>query len=549
VSGFFNLRVLLGVGMSFGAVLFALFAVARPQVLTRARADVPNRLSLAPSGSVQEAWVVRYDGPQHSADSANDLAIDASGNVYVTGGSAVSGGPPDYVTIKYNSAGEQQWIADFSGGVNTANFANAIALDDSGNVYVTGIGWGFGNDSDYATVKYNSSGEQQWVARYDGPGHNLDTATAIAVDGTGNVYVTGRSPGLGTNYDYATIKYNASGQEEWVARYNGLGNARDGARAIGLDDSGNVYVTGISVGSGTDFDYATIKYSPSGEEQWVARYNGPGNGSDSGYALVVDGSGNIYVTGVSVGLGTGFDAVTIKYSPSGEEQWVARYNGPANNYDAAYAIALDGSGNVIVTGSSISTTSPDYDYLTIKYNPAGQQQWVARYRGPANNADEAAHIAVDRVDNVYVTGASTGLGTDYDYATIKYSPSGEEEWVARYNGTGNFGDVAYGVAVDSSGNVYVTGSSAGTGTNSDYVTIKYVQAPLPTPTPTATASPTPTQTPTPTPSATATATATPTATATSTPTPTPTPRATPTPRSSPAPRPRPSPPPRPIAPR
>jgi len=180
-----------------------------------------------------------------------------------------------------------------------------------------------------------------------------------------------------------------------------------------------------------------------------------------------------------------------------------------------------------VTGSSISTT--DYDYLTIKYNAAGQQQWVTRYRGPASGQDEATHITVDRVDNVYVTGYSTGLGTDYDYATIKYSPSGDEQWVARYNGTGNFGDVASGVAVDSSGNVYVTGSSDGPGTNSDYVTIKYVQPPLPTPTPTATASPTPTQTSTPTPSATATATATVTPTA----------RPSPPARSRPTPAPRP----------
>ena len=526
-SAFLNLRVLLCVFMSFGAVLFSLFPVTRPQAGIRERAGPPNRLSLAPSGGVHEAWVVRYDGPKHFADSANDIALDGSGNVYVTGGSAVSSGPPDYVTIKYNSAGQQQWLADFSGGNNTANFANAIALDASGNVYVTGIAWGYGNDSDYGTVKYNSAGEQQWVARYDGPGHNLDTATAIAVDSAGNVYVTGRSPGLGTYYDYATIKYSASGQEEWVARYNGPGNDNDAARAIAVDGSGNVYVTGVSTGSASDFDYATIKYSPLGEEEWVARYNGPGNGIDSAYAMAVDGSGNVYVTGISFGSGTDYDATTIKYSPSGEELWVARYNGPGNGYDAGYAIVLDGSGNVIVTGSSISTT--DYDYLTIKYNAAGQQQWVTRYRGPASGQDEATYITVDRVDNVYVTGYSTGLGTDYDYATIKYSPSGDEQWVARYNGTGNFGDVASGVAVDSSGNVYVTGSSDGPGTNSDYVTIKYVQPPLPTPTPTATASPTPTQTSTPTPSATATATATVTPTA----------RPSPPARSRPTPAPRP----------
>ena len=523
--------------MLFGAVLVALFAAARPQVPTHEREAAPNRFALAPSGSVQEAWVVRYDGPQHFADSANDLAIDALGNVYVTGGSAVSGGPPDYVTIKYNSAGEQQWIADFSGGNNTANFANAIALDDSGNVYVTGIGWGYGNDSDYATVKYNSSGEQQWVARYDGPGHNLDTSMAIAVDPSGNVYVTGRSTGSGTNYDCATVKYSPSGKEAWAARYNGPGNGYDEGRAIAVDGSGNVYVTGPSFGSGTDYDYATIKYSPSGEEQWMARYNGPGNGSDFAYGLAVDGSGNVYVTGASLGSGTEHDFATIKYSPSGKEQWVARYNGPGNNSDGGYVIALDGSGNVIVTGSSVGTTYPDYDYATIKYNPAGEQQWLARYNGPAGDRDEPTNITVDRVDNVYVTGYSTGLGTDYDYTTIKYGPAGEQEWVARYNGPVNGGDVAYAVAVDTFGNVYVTGSSDGN--NSDYATIKYVQPPLPTPTPTATASPTPTQTPTPTPSATATATATPTAT------PTLTPRPSPTPRFAPTPRPRPTPPPRP----
>lgn len=341
--------------MFFGAVLVALFAAARTPVRTDERAAAPNYFSLVPSASVQEAWVVRYDGPQHSADSANDIAIDTLGNVYVTGGSAVSGGPPDYVTIKYNPAGEQQWLADFSGGNNTANFANAIALDDSGNVYVTGIGWGYGNDSDYATVKYNSAGEQQWVARYDGPGHNLDTAMAIVVDSSGNVYVTGRSPGLGTNYDFATIKYNASGQEVWVARYNGSGNDYDEARAIALDDSGNVYVTGGSFGSGTDFDYATIKYSPSGEEEWVARYNGPGNGSDFAYAMKVDSSANVYVTGWSMGSDSS-DYTTIKYNSDGQEQWVARYNGPANDADGGNAIALDGLGNVIVTGSSVGTT-------------------------------------------------------------------------------------------------------------------------------------------------------------------------------------------------
>jgi hypothetical protein len=92
-------------------------------------------------------------------------------------------------------------------------------------------------------------------------------------------------------YDYATIKYDASGAEQWVARYNGPGNLDDSASAIALDDSGNVYVTGYGAGSGTSLDYATIKYDTSGAEQWVARYNGPGNFNDDARAIAVDGSG------------------------------------------------------------------------------------------------------------------------------------------------------------------------------------------------------------------------------------------------------------------
>jgi uncharacterized delta-60 repeat protein len=534
-SAFFNLRVLFGVIVLFVGVLVAVFAPARADVRRvnpNVQANRPTQFRNAPSGGVQQAWVARYNGPANDSDSAVAMAIDGSGNVYVTGGSA-SPLTPDYVTIKYDSAGEKQWLARFAGPDDDADFANAIAVDGSGNVYVTGIAWGYGDDSDYGTIKYNSSGEQQWVGRYAGPAHSLDTAMAIAVDGAGNVCVTGRSPGVGTGYDYATIKYSASGQEEWVARYNGPGNSDDAARAIAVDAAGNVYVTGQSFGAGTYFDYATIKYNPDGQEQWVARYNGPGNDTDVAYGIAVDGSGNVYVTGASVGSGTDFDYATIKYNSSGQEQWVARYNGPVNDSDGANAVAIDGLGNVYVTGYSTGSGT-GYDYATIKYSASGQQQWVARYNGPANDLDGAIAIAVDGSGNVYVTGYSTGLGTDYDYATVKYSASGQEEWVARYNGTGNRGDVAYGIAVDGLDNVYVAGSSFGLGTTTDYTTIKYVQAgTTPTPTPTPTASPTPTATPT--------ATLPPTPT----PTPTPTPRMTPTPRVQPTPRSRPTPAPRP----
>jgi hypothetical protein len=133
-----------------------------------------------------------------------------------------------------------------------------------------------------------------------------------------------------------------------------------------VDGSGNVYVTGPSSGSGTAYDYATIKYISSGVQQWVARYNGPGNDWDEAYSLAVDGSGNVYVTGESFGSGTWQDFATIKYNSSGVQQWVQRYNGPGNGSDGATSLAVDGSGNVYVTGGIVA--SPDDNYATIKYS-------------------------------------------------------------------------------------------------------------------------------------------------------------------------------------
>src|SRR5206468_11506423 len=147
---------------------------------------------------------------------------------------------------------------------------------------------GLGTNFDYATVKYDSTGQEQVVARYNGPGNGDDDANAIAVDVSGNVYVTGQSTGLGTGFDYATIKYDSAGQEQWVARLP----ASSIAVAIAVDGSGNVYVTGRGTGSGPLPDYATVKYDSAGQEQWVARYDGPRNGGEVANDIVVDAGGN-----------------------------------------------------------------------------------------------------------------------------------------------------------------------------------------------------------------------------------------------------------------
>jgi len=427
-----------------------------------------------PAFAQTEAWVARYDGPGHRDDHARAVAVDTSGNVYVTGESWVPGRTDEYATVKYDSAGNMQWLARYSGPTNGPDHAKALAVDVSGNVYVTGHSVGPGLSWDYATVKYDSTGKELWAARYNGPGDSADYANALAIDTDGNVYVTGGSyaalpfarMGENNHTDYATIKYDSEGNEKWVARYNGPGNRDDNARALAVDSLGNVYVTGDSWHT-TNTDYATVKYDSAGIQQWAARYNGfPGNYYDDAHALAVDASGNVYVTGMSR-----HDYATIKYDSAGSEQWVARYNGPGNGFDQASALAVDASGNVHVTGWSPGVRS--IDYATIKYDSAGTERWIARYNAPGNNADFAKALALDISGNVFVTGHSDAYITGTDYATVKYDSAGNEQWVARYNGLGSQYDVATAMALDHQGNVHVTGYSWN-GSNVDYATVKYV---------------------------------------------------------------------------
>ncbi|MFC1794678.1 SBBP repeat-containing protein, partial [Planctomycetota bacterium] len=462
--------------------------------------------TIASAVDVIEEWVTRYNGPGNYDDNAEAMVVDDSGNVYVTGHSYGSASHQDYATTKYDSDGIEQWVARYNGPGNYQDTPRAIAVDAFGNVYVTGYSYGDGTSSDYATIKYNSDGIEQWVARYNGPGNGNDLVFAMAVDDIGNVYVTGESYDKDSRLDYTTIKYNGDGRRQWIATYKGPGNYNDSAKAITLDALGNIYVTGYSYcGADTREDYATIKYNSSGRRLWVAKYAGPSGPPYSAYdvanAIVVDASGGVYVTGYSDGGATSYDYATIKYDSDGIEQWEARYNGLGNMYDYAHAIALDSSGSVYVTGYSDNNETRQ-DYATIKYDSSGSQLWVAMYNGPANNNDRACSILVDPSDNVYVTGYSHDWDTSLDYATIMYDLVGNEVWVATYdgpvydgnvvmdtsdsdssiptvNGPDNDCDYAYAMALDRSGNIYVTGGSFGIETRYDFATIKYSQEDTP----------------------------------------------------------------------
>ena len=438
-------------------------------------ADYYTAMYAAANGAL--FWENRYNGPANSDDYAEAVAVDGSGNVVVTGFSD-NGSNLDYYTAKYAALdGALLWEQRYNGPANGDDHAVSLALGPNGTVAVTGSSSATNGTADYATVVYRVyvPVTEAWVHRYNGPANSNDYANAVAVDGRGNVVVTGASDN-GTNWDYYTAKYAAAdGALLWEKRYNGPANSYDEAYAVTVDGSGNVIVTGSSISSGSE-DYYTAKYAAAdGALLWENRYNGPGNDEDDGNAIVVDAGGNVVVTGGSDN-GTNDDYYTARYAAAdGALLWEKRYNGPGNNSDIATAIALDRSGNVVVTGQSIGSGS-GYDYYTAKYAEAnGALLWEKRYNGPANGYDFASAVAIDSNGNVVVTGGSHN-GTNYDYYTAKYAAmDGVLLWEHRYNGPANGNDFAYAAAIDSNGNVVVTGYSDN-GTNTDYYTAKYAAA-------------------------------------------------------------------------
>lgn len=395
--------------------------------------------------------------PAPAIDSrASAIAVDRSGNVFVTGFSNAL-----CTTIKYDAAGKRLWLRQLSG--NPA----AIATDAAGNVYVAG-----GNHAaaswDVMTVKYNNDGKLLWQKIYAGPAGDSDEASAVAVDGSGNVYVTGFSTDSNGKKDFCTIKYDAAGKQKWVKRYNGRADGDDRASAIALDAAGNAYVAGRSERPKTGTDFTTIKYDTAGTRKWVKHFSGPFDGDDAANSLALDASGAVYVTGTFQTQLASWDCATLKYSAGGKLQWLRRYNGPDNSGDRGIAVAVDAAGRICVAATSPGKMN---DFAAIQYDSAGAERWASRYDG-VGGQDEAEAMAVDGSGNVVVIGYSWSA-TEADYATVKYDSAGVEQWRKRYNGPANKADYPKAVAVDADNNVYVTGYGAHATRGNDFVTIKY----------------------------------------------------------------------------
>jgi len=318
-----------------------------------------------------------------SSDYGNAIAIDSLGNVYVTGESWSSWGAPlnphvggpDIFVAKLNSNGILQWNTYMGSGFGEGN---AITLDDSTNIYVTGRSaqtWGapVNGIGEAFVAKLDNSGALQWHTFMGAP-DDFILSYGIAVDGAHNVYVTGNcneswgSPVnafTGISRDVFVVKLNSEGELQWNTFMGASDNGADDSNGLAVDGLGNVYVVGASQSSwGTPINAYTgiweafvAKLDNNGVRQWHT-FMGAADGREYGQGIILDNLGSIYVTGYSNDWGTpdnahaGYlDAFVAKLDNNGVQQWNT-FMGASDAYDYAYGVVLDGLDNIYVVGKS-----------------------------------------------------------------------------------------------------------------------------------------------------------------------------------------------------
>ncbi|MCD4769657.1 MAG: SBBP repeat-containing protein, partial [Bacteroidales bacterium] len=429
--------------------------------------------------------VVVYDGENNSAEDISDAVF----------------------TIKdENQPGTQNWLWALSGGSPDTgyDYGNSVSVDNNENVYVAGY---FAGTATFGNTTFTSSGGHDiFIAKYDTYGNGIwakkaggsydDEAYGTALDENGNIYVTGCFEGVASfgtftlvsagGSDIFITKYDSNGNEVWAVRAGGYDDLN--SRCIEADSNGNILITGffrgtVSFESTTLYcagnrDFFIAKYSSAGNLLWVKQ--GGGSNYDRGYNLTTDNDNNVYATGYFGGTATfgttvltctgKRDVFIVKYDETGNLIWIWQAGGPEYSYGRG--ITVDINYNSYITGSFEDTAyfgndtliaDGTYDVFTAKYDINGNYLWVRQAGG--NDSDRAYSATVDDENNVYITGyyrsvamfddttSLTSMGST-DNFVVKYNSEGDVIWAKSAGGP--YVDTPYDIAFKNK-NIFITG--------------------------------------------------------------------------------------------
>jgi len=361
---------------------------------------------------VSYLWNTTWGGSRE--EEFRGLQIDNSDNLFLGGYTEVSSSSFDMLLVRYDVDGIEQWNRKWGGTSNEK--CNALAIDSLNNVYLIGYTTSYGaGQTDLALVKYDQNGSLKWSRTWGG--WSYDNGLGIAIDSSGNVYITGYTYSFGNGQrDVCTVKYNNFGDQLWNRTWGAAGaGSSEVGYAIGFDSLENVYVVGYTT-SVSNTNVLIIKYDTLGVQQWVKTWGG--SNVDYCYGIAVDSSDNLYLTGATRSYGAGsYDSVIVKYDNLGNYLWRKTWGGSGAEFSRS--IVLDSEENILIAGETNSFGSGGTDFFLLKYNVTGDLRYSHLWGGV--NDDECKSIALDTNENLYLSGFTESIGAGIsDGCLVKY---------------------------------------------------------------------------------------------------------------------------------
>jgi len=418
----------------------------------------------------QIIWQKREQAALYAVEHGTHIIFDNEGNIIISG-LKWNGNDMDIRLVKYTSDGTKLFDTSFDNGTKGLEIPSHLTTDSNGNIYLSGITWS-GNSVDYVTLKYNSNGEKLWH-KTENPANReaWNEATAVAVDNNGNVIVTGYSPNTEGWLNYHTIKYTADGTKIWEQAYNYKStdpeNIADVTNsvpaAITTDADNNIYVTGT-------FDtylnrIGTIKYNANGEEQWVQSHRSQDE-QTNGWQIALHNN-KLYVSGNHSGSFSDDGTVLLSYNTDGTENWATATNGLIQSDHNK--LSFDTNGNIIIAANGMTPGAEAWEQdvaaRAYKYSPEGnllgESAFVISTTKGTATMGRMAGVGTDNNGNVYFSVNSFYTQNGNVFETVKSSFGNtvpEKQWSAKYANLGSSEAIMLNSFSDSKGSTFSTGS-------------------------------------------------------------------------------------------
>lgn len=434
-------------------------------------------------------WDKIYNGPASGTDRITDMDFDpVTGNTYVTGVSDTSVGF-NYVTMKYSPTGQVIWRKRYS-GPQYQDSPNAIKYDPVNNaVYVTGKSKGLTTNFDWLTIRYNDeTGDMVWTKRYNGTFNSNDEAIDLDIDANGNIYVVGNVlEDCTAHLNAKIINYSATGNVTWstsIPRYT-INYCVYDFIASKVAVNGNKVVVIYKEIIASKYSAFAIGFLTDGSytDPFGTSYVlGSTTDASATYDIDFDGSGYVYTTGSNLTSNADQIQVTKLNTDVHAVVWTKQYMYASGATSWANSLIVDQNNFYVYVTGYYKKSGGNNDIITFKLNASGDSLWSKKYNGIGNGEDMGMFITKDNLSNpnIFITGYTTQASGKKQITTLKYDNNGNQVWSFDYGCSTN-DNTPEGMFKDQNNNFYIAGYNNCNKTNEDFVTMRYCPPPPPKP--------------------------------------------------------------------